>query len=207
MPLEHSIQIPTSKSVSPTPVPSNNSPSPPYPSISPDFDPFSPIVPSSPTLLSLSITIPLPLESATPTRRSLRYRRQNVHLNDYVLSLLLNDFDVCLVDTTRDVIKDDFEGKLPSGRPFVRTSAHVRLYPAAAILPAYGFLQSADTVKTASARTPMSARTHLPPLPPFPSPLSLPSHSPSLPPPPSLPSAVRADVGLRPHGHEKNKIK
>jgi hypothetical protein len=44
----------------------------------------------------------------------------------------------------RDVIKEDFGGKLPSGRPF---RPDVRVYPAD------GFLPSADTIKTASART------------------------------------------------------
>jgi hypothetical protein len=38
----------------------------------------------------------------------------------------------------RDVIKDDFGGKLPSGRP--QTSARVRVYSTDAILPADGFL-------------------------------------------------------------------
>jgi hypothetical protein len=51
----------------------------------------------------------------------------------------------------RDVIKDDFGGKLPSGRP--QTSASVRVYPENAVLPADGFLPSADAVKIASART------------------------------------------------------
>jgi hypothetical protein len=51
----------------------------------------------------------------------------------------------------RDVIKDDFGGKLLSGRS--RTSARVRVYPADVVLPADGFLPSADAVKTASART------------------------------------------------------
>jgi hypothetical protein len=36
---------------------------------------------------------------------------------------------------------------------FVRTSARVRVYPTDAVLPADGFLPSADAVKTASART------------------------------------------------------
>jgi hypothetical protein len=43
----------------------------------------------------------------------------------------------------RDVIKNDFGGKLPSGHPF---RPDVRVYPAD------GFLPSADAVKTASAR-------------------------------------------------------
>jgi hypothetical protein len=51
----------------------------------------------------------------------------------------------------RDVIKDDFGEKLPSGRPDVQTSARVRFYPTDAILPADGFLPSTDVVKTASA--------------------------------------------------------
>jgi hypothetical protein len=76
----------------------------------------------------------------------------------------------------------------------VWTSARVRIYPADVVLPADGFLPSADTVKTASVRTcpcpcgrwgasvrtPMSARKHFPPLP-------SPSLSSPLPPSPPLP--------------------
>jgi hypothetical protein len=58
----------------------------------------------------------------------------------------------------RDVIKDDFGGKLPSGRPF---RPDVRVYPANTVLPADEFLPSADAVKTASARTRLRPRVIL----------------------------------------------
>jgi hypothetical protein len=49
-----------------------------------------------------------------------------------------------------------------NGRPTVkitvRTSAHVRVYPADAVLAVDGFLLSDDAVKTASARTQSSVR-------------------------------------------------
>jgi hypothetical protein len=84
------------------------------------------------------------------------------------------EVDVIICKAVRDVIEDDFGGKIT-----VRMSARIRVYPAD------GFLPSADAVKTASAQTrksvradmSASARTHLPP---FPS--------------PSLPSTVRADA-------------
>jgi hypothetical protein len=50
----------------------------------------------------------------------------------------------------RDVIKDDFGGKLPSGCPW--TSARFRIYPADAVLPADRFLPTADAVQTVSTR-------------------------------------------------------
>jgi hypothetical protein len=50
----------------------------------------------------------------------------------------------------RDVIKDDFGGKLPSGSPF-RPDVRARpVYSADAVLPADGFLPSADAVKSVS---------------------------------------------------------
>jgi hypothetical protein len=55
--------------------------------------------------------------------------------------------------SARDVIKDDFGGKLPSDVLFIRTSARIRVYPTDAVLSADGFLPSTEAVKTASART------------------------------------------------------
>jgi hypothetical protein len=61
---------------------------------------------------------------------------------------------------SKDVIKDDFGGKLPSGRS--RTSSGrppASAYtPRTRFLSADGFLPSADSVKTASARTRKSIR-------------------------------------------------
>jgi hypothetical protein len=46
---------------------------------------------------------PIPL----PPHRSLKFRRQNVYLDDYVLFLLLDDFDVCLAYMTPDLVGDN----------------------------------------------------------------------------------------------------
>jgi hypothetical protein len=55
--------------------------------------------------------------------------------------------------STRDVIKDDIGGKLPSGRPFrLDVRARPRLSRGRGF-PADGFLPSAEVVKTASVRT------------------------------------------------------
>jgi hypothetical protein len=73
----------------------------------------------------------------------------------------------------RDVIKDDFGGKLPSGRPFrpdVRPrprSPRGRDFTRRRVLP------SADAVKTASARTQPSVRANASPSPPPPLPAPL----------------------------------
>jgi hypothetical protein len=86
---------------------------------------------------------------------------------------------------TRDVIKDDFGGKLPSGRPF-RLDVRERR-PDVCLRPHLHRGRS-----PASARTWASARTHLPPLP-----LSL----------PPLPSPFSLPPLCCPHGHEKNQKK
>jgi hypothetical protein len=61
-----------------------------------------------------------------------------------VANILTMVVSLDLVSPTTDVIKDDFGGKLPSGRrtsaDVVQTSAHVRVYPADAVLSADRFL-------------------------------------------------------------------
>jgi hypothetical protein len=141
-----------------------------------------------------------------PRRRATMLEWQGIEFRILKLKLhFCTAYRVVGVGVGRHVIKDDFGGKLPSGSPFrldvadvVRTSARVHVYPVDAVLPADGFLPSADAVKTASTRTRPCPRGRISL--PFPFPPSPPLPSPPLPSPLSLPPLYC------PHGRG-NKIK
>ena len=53
----------------------------------------------------------------TPLRRSTRFRKQNVKLDNYILSITPDDFDVCLTETAPDLLGDDISFKQASIHP------------------------------------------------------------------------------------------
>jgi hypothetical protein len=92
-PLSLDFQLPLS--------PSQSEPALPYPTQ------LSPPQPISHYLSTENPTHPTPQISPLPPRRSSQFRRQNVRLDDYILSIDEEDFDVCLVETTPDLVGEN----------------------------------------------------------------------------------------------------
>jgi len=55
--------------------------------------------------------------SRIPLRRSTRFRKQNIKLDNYILSITPEDFDVCLTETAPDLLGDDISFKQASTHP------------------------------------------------------------------------------------------
>jgi predicted nucleotidyltransferase len=63
--------------------------------------------PSSPILPNLSLSLANPIDQTLPPRRSQRFRKQSVRLDDYVLSVTPQDFNLCIAEYPIDQPTDD----------------------------------------------------------------------------------------------------
>lgn len=98
---------------------SNQQPTPNSPSnLLPGFGLHSPPSTPEPTPLQpTSLHIPLSNVSQHPPRRSTRFRKQSIKLDDYILAVTPENFDLCLTESSPDLISDNINFKQATTHP------------------------------------------------------------------------------------------
>jgi hypothetical protein len=103
----HSLPCPDpSRPITPTTSPKQvQTTSSPFQPSSPNFSPLA-----NPAPLGSTISLEPPLDSQLLPqlpRRSSRFKQQNIKLNDYILSITPEDFDICTVEQLTEDLTDD----------------------------------------------------------------------------------------------------